>query len=99
MCTVQRPSLVAKTEKFFVYEEKKFGRIGSSFEKNLKGKNFNLAKSIRATKHQYIFFLLSLLLYYNANNLMEKEAYKTSKIFLILPNLRAFNDLKHSGTN
>ena len=29
MCTVQRPSLVAKTGKFFVYEEKKFGRIGS----------------------------------------------------------------------
>ena len=29
MCTVQWPSLVAKTEKFFVYEEKKFGRIDS----------------------------------------------------------------------
>ena len=29
MCTIQRPSLAEKTEKIFVYEEKKVGRIDS----------------------------------------------------------------------
>ena len=31
MCSVQRASLTADNEKFFVYEEKKVGRIDSRF--------------------------------------------------------------------